>query len=107
MSGYKYDKCVDCVHAHMDKDGNHDCGFKDCVSESDECYPDDTPFECYRSSYDTFMKMVCLENKLNKATELLKCALPYVEALAENSEMPDGMLDLVSEANRFLKETNE
>ena len=105
MSDYKYEKCVDCVHAHMDKDGNHNCGFEDCVSESDKRYPDDTPFESYRSSYDTFMKMVCLENKLDKAVELLKCALPYVEALAENSEMADGMLGLVFEANRFLEET--
>ena len=103
MDNYKYEKCVDCVHAHMDKDGNHDCGFEDCVSESDKRYPDDTPFESYCSCYDCFQKMVELENKLNKATELLKCALPYVETLAENSETPDGMLDLVSEANRFLE----
>jgi hypothetical protein len=87
----------------MDKDGNHDCGFEDCVSEKDKRYPDDAPFESYCSCYDCFQKMVKLENKLDKATELLKCALPYVETLAENSEMPDGMLHLVSEANRFLE----
>lgn len=44
------------------------------------------------------------ENKLDKAVELLRWALPYVETLAENSEMADGMLNLISEANRFLEE---
>lgn len=63
MTDYKYEKCVDCVHAHMDKDGNHDCGFEDCVSESDKRYSDDTPFESYCSCYDCFQKMVELEKK--------------------------------------------
>lgn len=61
---YKYPKCTDCVHAHMNKNGNHDCGFMDCVSEQDKEYPDETTFESYLSCYDCLQKYVSAERRI-------------------------------------------
>jgi len=99
MDNYKYEKCVDCVHAHMNKDGNHDCGFEDCVSEKDKRYPDDTPFESYRSSYDTFMKMVALE-KLDKAKEIIK---RYLDCGNMWNVRSNDFLGIDARRRRFLK----
>ena len=92
---YKYPKCTDCIHAHMDKDGNHDCGFMDCVSEQDKKYPDDTPFESYMSCYDCFQKIV----QLNKAKEIIsKIIIAVTEGIS--AVIPP----IIAEAEQFLKE---
>lgn len=70
-NNYKYPKCVDCVHAHMNRDGNHDCGFMDCVSEEDREYPDEEIFESYMSCYDCFQRMVRAERDLEDAEGIL------------------------------------
>lgn len=119
MSDYKYEKCVDCVHAHMNKDGNHDCGFEDCVSESDKRYPDDTPFESYCSCYDCFQKMVCLENeaenlKLRKENKELRdnyeqykaVAEPEIDALKNEIVNLKGVIESLSEQRDRLEKEN-
>lgn len=92
---YKYPKCTDCVHAHMDKNGNHDCGFMDCVSEQDKEYPDETTFESYLSCYDCFQKIV----KLNKAKEIISKII-----IAVTEGIPAVIPPIIAEAEQFLKE---
>ena len=104
MTDYKYEKCADCVHAHMDKDGNHDCGFEDCVSESGKRYPDDTPFESYCSCYDCFQKMVELENKLDKAKEILTKILNRLPSFQAKSFDDMYLMNALKQAEDFLGE---
>ena len=51
----------------MDKNGNNDCGFMDCVSEEDREYPDEKIFESYMSCYDCFQKLVEFQRENEKS----------------------------------------
>lgn len=95
---YKYEKCINCVHAHMDKNGSHNCGFMDCVSEQDKKYPDDTPFESYMSCYDCFQEIV----KLNKAKEIISKII-----IAVTEGIPAVIPPIIAEAEQFLKENKK
>ena len=66
-NNYKYSKCMDCIHAHMNKDGNNDCGFTDCVSKEDKEYEEEDVFESYMSCYDCFQKLVEFQRENEKS----------------------------------------
>ncbi len=121
---YKYPKCTDCVHAHMDKNGNHDCGFMDCVPEQDKEYPDETTFESYLSCYDCLQKYVSAERELDHANlmrsvsaEIIKSSLKEAKELLKNilaisvhdkrQCTYDAYILTVKEAEQFLEEIKE
>lgn len=110
-TAYKYPKCTDCVHAHMDKNGNHDCGFMDCVSEQDKEYPDETTFESYLSCYDCLQKYVSAERRiaeLETQIEKMKSQYDYAfNQLCKSREILCSMLSQYRDRKEIDYSTRE